>query len=300
MIKLAPIKMILLLGSMLVLLLASCSDSAAPIYHGPEIKILKHTRTKDLEAAFRSFSYKLDNLEQGVPPLILQTLPKDLPEITSSKQKKRVFFKSLLPMILLANNEIRQDRAQILTLQQLVQQGTPLSENQLETLTALAKHYKIKSATLTSPAAFRQLLLRVDTIPAELAMAQAANESAWGTSRFSQEANNLFGEWTFEPGTGLIPEGRPEGATYEVRRFPTVYDSVRSYLRNLNTHFAYRELRLIRAQTRADNLPLDGSALAEGLLRYSIRGEEYVKDLQSLIRFNRLTRFTVASLRLSS
>lgn len=200
-------------------------------------------------------------------------------------------------MILLANNEIRHEREQILTFQRMINRGESLNEHQLHTLTALAKRYKIKSASIASPQAITELLMRVDIIPAELALAQAANESAWGTSRFSQQANNLFGEWTFQPGTGIIPEGRPEGATYEVRRFETVYDSIRSYLLNLNTHFAYQELRQMRAEARAENRPLDGSQLAEGLFRYSIRGEEYVKDLQSLIRLNRLNRFAAVSLR---
>lgn len=282
---------------MLTLLLASCSDSAAPTYQGSDVKVLKTDLTKDLEEIFQSYSYNLDNLDQGVPPLILQAMPKDLSEITSNHRKKQLFFKSLLPMILLANNEIRQEREQILKFQRMVEQGLSLTESQLHSLTSLAKQYKIKSATITSKQAFTELLIRVDTIPAELAMAQAANESAWGTSRFSQLANNLFGEWTFQPGTGIVPEGRPEGATYEVRRFQNVYESVRSYLRNLNTHFAYQELRQLRAAARAENLPLDGSLLAEGLFRYSIRGQDYVKDLQSLIRINRLNRFAAVNLR---
>ena len=285
---------------MLSLLLASCSDSAAPVYQGPDVQILKTTHAKALEEEFQRHSYHLDNLDRGVPPLILQTLPKDLPSITSNKRKKQIFFKALLPMIILANNEIRRERKQIKELQSLIEQGVHLDEFQMNKLTKLAKRYKIKSASLTSKQALEVLLLRVDTIPAELALAQAANESAWGTSRFSQQANNLFGEWTFIQGTGLIPEGRPEGATYEVRRFENVYESVRSYLQNLNTHFAYKELRQIRAEARHAGERLDGSKLAEGLFRYSIRGDEYVKDLQSLIRSNRLTRFAAVSLRTRS
>ena len=283
---------------MLSVLLVSCSDSAAPVYQGPEIQILKTTRTADLEEVFLSHSYQLDTLDRGVPPLILQALPKDLPKINSSNRKKKVFFKSLLPMILLANNEIIRDRQQLHQIRDNLEYGMILPEEQLQTLAKLAKRYKIKTARLTSKQAIKELTLRVDTIPAELALAQAANESAWGTSRFSQLANNLFGEWTFQPGTGIVPEGRPEGATYEVRRFDNVYESIRSYLRNLNTNFAYKELRQIRAEARAAGQPLDGSKLAEGLFRYSIRGEEYIRDLQSLIRLNRLDRFADVSLRL--
>ncbi len=144
------------------------------------------------------------------------------------------------------------------------------------------------------------MLSRVDTIPEDLALAQAANESAWGTSRFSLVANNLFGQWTFIPGQGIIPKDRPEGETYEVRKFSTVYDSVRSYLLNLNTHQAYKQLRQLRTASRVNGQNPKGLKLAEGLLRYSTRGEDYVKELQAMIRFNQLSRFTTAKLRTSS
>lgn len=282
---------------MCALLLASCSDSAAPVYQGSEVKILKLSEADDLEQEFQRHSYHLNDLDHGVPPLILQTMPKDLSSIKSSSRRKEIFFQSLLPMILLANNEIRLERAQLKEILELHKQGKSLDENQQQQLTELAKRYRIRGTEAYSKQGLKQLSRRVDVIPAELALAQAANESAWGTSRFSQLANNLFGEWTFKPGTGIVPEGRPEGATYEVRRFENVYESIRSYLRNLNTHFAYKELRQLRAEARAAGDPLDGSVLAEGLFRYSIRGEEYVRDLQSLIRSNKLQRFAEVSLR---
>lgn len=298
MIKIPTIKSIFCFCSLLSLLLVSCSDSAAPIYQGSNIRVLKAAVAQELEQEFKRHSYNLDDLERGVPPLILQTMPRDLSQIDSSSRRKKIFFKSLLPMILLANNEIRRERKQVLAFHKQLQQGKKLSADQVHRLAELAKRYKVNTDSITSEQALHELTLRVDTIPAELALAQAANESAWGTSRFSQKANNLFGEWTFVKGSGIVPEGRPEGATYEVRRFENVYESIRSYLRNLNTHFAYKELRQLRAEARAAGEPLDGEKLAEGLFRYSIRGEEYVRDLQSLIRANRLDRFSAASLRL--
>lgn len=285
---------------MLCLFLVSCSDSIAPVYQGPDIKILKTKLLTDLESEFNRFSYELDSLDDGVPPLILQRLPKDLHEVASSSKKKQIFFQSMLPMILLANDEIRHQRAELLDLKEIIESGHTLTPGQQQKLAALAKAYKLKTANPTSPTALAELASRIDIIPPELALAQAANESAWGTSRFSQLANNLFGEWTYTPGAGIVPADRPEGANYEVRRFKTVYDSVRSYLRNLNTHYAYQELRKLRAEARAAKRPLDGDKLAEGLDRYSTRGEEYVRDLQKLIRQNRLNRFASANLRLSS
>ncbi len=255
---------------------------------------------KDLESEFQSYSYKIDALEDGVPPLILQNLPHDLNKIQSSKQRKSIFFKSLLPMILLANDEIRVEREQLLKLNQRLSENELLNDHQLQILATLAKHYKIKLNRTQPQKSVDKLLNRIDIIPADLALAQAANESAWGTSRFSRVANNLFGQWTFIPGQGVIPLGRPAGETYEVRKFATVYDSVRSYLRNLNTHSAYKQLRQLRATSRVNGQSPQGLRLAEGLLRYSTRGEDYVKELQAMIRSNQLNRFANAKLRTSS
>ncbi len=167
-------------------------------------------------------------------------------------------------------------------------------------LSTLAERYKIKEDLSNPKKMIRQLMPRVDIIPADLALAQAANESAWGTSRFSRVANNLFGEWTFIKGQGIVPEDRPEGETYEVQKFSTVYDSVRSYLNNLNTHKAYRSLRKLRSESRLEGKAPEGLVLAEGLLKYSIRGEDYIRELQAMIKKNRLDRFASAKLRSKS
>ncbi|SEA67896.1 Bax protein [Desulfuromusa kysingii] len=288
----------LLLG--LCLLLATTTVSIAPLYQGPDIKIIGQQFYKDLESEFQLYRYQIDALDTGVPPLILQTLPKDLHTITSSKQKKRIFFKSLLPMVLLANDEIRAERGQLQMIDDHLSASKSLDASQRETLSILAKRYKVQFNPLHPKQAVQALLNRVDIIPADLALAQAANESAWGTSRFSQVANNLFGEWTFVQGQGIIPERRPEGETYEVQKFSTVYDSVRSYLHNLNTHPAYQQLRELRSVSRNSGTDLKGSQLAEGLLRYSTRGADYVKELQVMIRTNHLNRFASAKLRTSS
>jgi Bax protein len=119
-------------------------------------------------------------------------------------------------------------------------------------------------------------------------LAQAANESAWGRSRFATEGNNLFGQWCFSQGCGLIPNGRPEGATYEVAVFDTPLDSIRSYMMNLNSFHAYDELRKIRKERRDQGQMITGKALAEGLINYSTRREEYVKEIQLMIEHNNL------------
>ncbi len=284
----------------LCLLLASYSVSIAPIYQGPDIQIIGKDFYKDLESEFNRYSYQIDALENGVPPLILQNLPGDLNKIQSSKHRKSIFFKALLPMILLANDEIRVERKQLLIIDQQLSAKQSLNEQQLQTIATLSKRYKVKFYDTQPEKTVDKLLSRVDIIPEDLALAQAANESAWGTSRFSRVANNLFGQWTFIPGQGIIPKDRPEGATYEVRKFATIYDSVRSYLHNLNTHSAYKQLRELRTRSRLNGQSPDGLKLAEGLLRYSTRGEDYIKELQAMIRSNQLSRFTTAKLRTSS
>ena len=134
-------------------------------------------------------------------------------------------------------------------------------------------------------------MVRVDTVPASLVLAQAANESAWGTSRFARRANNFFGVWCFTPGCGITPNRRDAGKTHEVRRYKSVQASVNHYIRMINTNNAYRELREIRAELRDENR-VNGLGLADGLLRYSERGPAYVRELKQMIRYNNLHRYT--------
>jgi Bax protein len=276
------------------------TKSNAPEYQGPDVKIIGESFYQDLEFEFERYSYQLDALDNGVPPIILESLPEDLADISNSKERKKVFFKALLPMILLANDEIRFERSKLLDIRKQFLAGKTLNDSQLQTIKQLATHYKVKFNKSSLDKTLSQLLVRVDIIPSDLALAQAANESGWGTSRFTRVANNIFGEWTFVKGTGIVPTNRPEGATYEVQKFATVYDSVRSYLHNLNTHKAYTKLRQIRLESRAAGDNLDGLKLAEGLTLYSTRGEEYVKELQAMIRSNQLSRFSSAKLRTNS
>jgi Bax protein len=128
-------------------------------------------------------------------------------------------------------------------------------------------------------------------------LAQAANESAWGTSRFAQLGNNLFGEWTYTPGAGIIPEDRPPGASYEVRKFPSLYESIRSYMNNLNRNEAYLKLRETRESLRKEGKLVTGTSLAYGLSKYSQRGDEYISEIQVMIRQNQLARTNRAFLR---
>jgi Bax protein len=220
--------------------------------------------------------------------VITNTLRKeDLPDFsqyTNVKQKKQAFFDFMRPLAETANE-------QVLRLREELKHINPQRPNKPQTqrLARLAKVYKIKT---TDPVEQHALLLRkLQTIPPSLVLAQAANESAWGTSRFATEGNNLFGQWCFKEGCGLVPSGRPQGATYEVRLFKTPQDSVSAYVRNLNSHGGYIDLRRIRECLLSVEEPVTGRALAAGLLHYSSRGEAYIKEIRQMIRVNKLEQW---------
>jgi Bax protein len=165
---------------------------------------------------------------------------------------------------------------------------------QLDTLSAeellkLCDHYK---APCTDQRTHNRQILRdhIDVVPVSLIIAQAANESAWGTSRFAKDANNYFGEWCYQKGCGLVPKRRQKGAKNLVRAFDNPVESVASYVHNLNTSHAYDQFRELRANDRRQNRYSSGLRLAEGLTRYSARGEDYVKEIRAIIRFNELAQ----------
>ncbi|SMF60987.1 Uncharacterized FlgJ-related protein [Alteromonadaceae bacterium Bs31] len=121
-----------------------------------------------------------------------------------------------------------------------------------------------------------------------MALAQAANESSWGRSRFAIEGHNYFGQWCFKSACGFVPKHRPSEAKHEVRRFSSTRQSVAAYLFNINSHEAYKNLRQLRADLRSSKQPLSGIALAQGLGKYSERGDEYITELREMIRVNGL------------
>ena len=153
---------------------------------------------------------------------------------------------------------------------------------------ALAREYRVDLEKLNQQQAVNELLLRVDLVPASLALAQAANESAWGTSRFTVQGNNIFGQWCYEEGCGMVPARRPIGAKHEVKFFDTIQSSVKAYFLNINTHDSYSYLRNLRAQMRDRELKLDPMSIAIGLGRYSERGDRYVDEVQRIIIQNNL------------
>jgi Bax protein len=263
----------------------------------PVPRIVSPTDHRALKKWMASQDYSWNTLDQGVPPFILKALPPDFDRIPRVEERKRIFFLSLLPTVLLINDEIRQEREELLNLLASYDSGEPLGEEDRVFLSSIEDEYGVAGDPLTNLESRDTLLRRLDIVPPSIVLAQAANESGYGTSRFARSGNNLFGEWTFTPGTGLVPRERPEGETYEVRKFNSLYDAVKSYVKNINTHWAYRTLRDRRARMRAEGLPLKGTELAAELKMYSTRRDDYVKDIRSIIRQNRLSMLATVALR---
>lgn len=208
-------------------------------------------------------------------------------EIEPITARKERFLEYLTPMIRAENDRIRLQRSRLHQLAIARKAGQTVYGGS-GFLRELARAYGIEGAALSPGELIGALLERVDVIPRSLVLAQAAKESGWGCSRFARRANNLFGQWCFDPGCGVVPRQRPAGMTHEVRSFGSVRDSVASYIRNLNTHESYRDFRRLRAELRTARRPLSGMRLAEGLTRYSARGHRYVREVQVMIRQNDL------------
>ncbi|MDF2690313.1 MAG: Protein bax [Gammaproteobacteria bacterium] len=217
----------------------------------------------------------------------------DFKKVTSSTQQKQQYFIDfMLPKIEAANLQLLVTRQRIQHLAESYDRYGRIDKADQEWLQEIAEEYQVppfqfKSRTLDISA----LLNRVDIIPPSLVLAQAINESAWGTSRFAQQANNIFGQWCFTPDCGLVPAQRPAGASYEVQKFPDVLASVDAYMYNLNTNPVFQPFRTLRAQLRASGQPLTGQSLVPGLMNYSQRHQDYIDSIQAGITNYNLAQY---------
>lgn len=242
---------------------------------------------KTLQRVFRRAGYDLDAVRAGdaaVPRLFVETMPQDLKDLRDVDLRKRLFFKAVLPLVLKVNERIMRDRERLWSIVAEKRLGQKLSARDKLWLAVMADRYDTDRGDIDA------LLKRVDIIPPSLALAQAAEESGWGTSRFTREGNALYGQWTWGD-QGLVPGERDDGKDHKVRAFASVLRSVEAYAHNLNTHRAYRELRARRAQLRTEGQPVTGTALTDCLKRYSARGEKYVQTLDTIIEANDLSAF---------
>ncbi len=222
-----------------------------------------------------------------VPRNYVDQLPKGLIQIRNSRQKKELFSATLLPLILLSNELIREERNRLEDLKTNLGVGLTLTEIDSQWLNLLRNRYGISENIEISTELVDRILYHCDIIPPSLALAQAAIESGWGTSRFAQSGNAIFGQWVWgDDVEGMLPLNRDEGATHKVRKFNYLIDSVRAYARNINKNEAYEDVRERRAALRKAGKPISGEYLAQGLSRYSQRGDDYIKDILNLISYN--------------
>ncbi|MPY70722.1 MAG: hypothetical protein GEU92_11605 [Alphaproteobacteria bacterium] len=245
-----------------------------------------------LEAAFARDGYTMDAVRNGapVPRAMLRALPGWLDDETEAERRKRLFLKAALPLVLRVNETIRAQRATLERLLRRREGGETLGGRERAWLARIAAHYR------TDPGKPAELRARVRPIPPSLALAQAATESGWGSSRFARAGNALFGQWTYSEDEGLEPEKREPGKTHRVKAYGRLIESVWDYARNLNTNRAYLGFRETRAQLAADGGRPTGLMLAATLSSYSQKGMEYVWLIQDVIRQNGLDTLDAARL----
>lgn len=244
---------------------------------------LHHPARADVES-YLSTSQVQNRLSYSTPEPAFIPLP-DFNQMSEINKKKQSFFSYLGPYVYRENSRLRALRADLLNLQQHIQHHNALSMGDYAFIFALYDEFRMTGADI-SESNLAELLKRVDVLPSSLVLMQAANESAWGTSRFAVEGFNFFGQWCFREGCGLVPLSRGENQFHEVARFVSAEASIRSYFYNLNTFHTYDELRDIRAELRRKNRPVRGVHLALGLSRYSERGDDYIAEIKGMIQFN--------------
>ena len=244
-----------------------------------------------IKQLFKETDYNLKDVRKTklVKPVALTLLPQEIKMIENSKKKKEFFIQIVLPLIIKENNNIRLDRK---TLFSIINKSNN-TDAEKKWLVKKYKQYGVSSRDLST------LKIRMDEIPVSLAIAQAAKETGWGTSRFAQEGNALFGQWTWS-GEGLKPKDAEEGKGHKVMKFNILQASVRAYQRNLNTHSSYKFFRKARAEMRDAGEQLDSIVLSKYLNKYAETGNQYVEVLQKIIKQNKLKDFDDAKLLPSS
>jgi len=244
----------------------------------PEPRTFEFTSYTQVEELFAELGYTQENWDSGIreiPRLFLTEIPERWRSSTAQsvtvQKKKALFFRILGPLVLCSNELVLSEREWVVK-----QQGLELTPE----LRSVYESYRV------TPGEFEELLVRVDAVPVSLVLAQAAEESGWGTSRFAALGNALFGQWTY--GAGIKPlERRAEKGEYSIAAFDTPLESVRAYMQNINSHPAYQDLRRVRAAAGGDDARRSGYELAKTLSKYSERGEDYISSLHAIMRVNK-------------
>ena len=264
----------------------------------PELKVKRNNvaevilpdlnlRTETVIQLFKDVDYDLKKVrsEKLVKPIYFTQFPKDLDNLQSVKIKKETFIKIVLPLVVAENEKILDDRQKLKDLS--LKKFTTDAEKQW--LRQKLLEYKVKKSDL------EELMIRMDIIPVSIALAQAAKESGWGTSRFALEGNAIFGQWTWD-GQGIAPLKRDSNKNHKILKFPILRASVKAYKNNLNTHKSYVKFRLKRKSLRDDNKDIKGLSLTNTLKNYAQTGSEYTKILNQIITQNDLSDFELVKL----
>ena len=244
-------------------------------------------KTETVLNLFEDVNYDLNKVrrDKKVKPIYFTQFPSDLDELQSVKLKKETFIKIVLPLIVAENEKILEDREKL----KKITRKKMTSDNEKQWLRQKLLEYKVKNGKV------EELEKKMDIIPTSLALAQAAKESGWGTSRFALEGNAMFGQWTWT-GNGIEPLFKDKSKTHKILKFPILRASVKSYINNLNTHKSYKKLREIRSQFRSKNKRIEGLKLTETLDNYAETGKQYTKVIAQIIKENKLTDFEPVTL----
>ena len=248
-------------------------------------------KTETVLNLFKDVNYDLNivRYEKKVQPIYFTQFPKDLDEIQSVKLKKETFIKIVLPLIVAENEKILDDRYKL----NKITSRKKTTDEEKQWLRQKFLEYKVKKGNV------EELKTKMDIIPASIALAQAAKESGWGTSRFALEGNAIFGQWTWN-GQGIAPLDRDKSKNHKILKFPILRASVKAYKKNLNTHKSYTKFRLMRKDLREKNKKITGLTLTKTLDNYAQTGNEYTKILEQIITQNRLMDFELVRLTNSS
>ena len=259
----------------------------------PELKVKRNNvaevilpdlnlRTETVIQLFKDVDYDLRKVrnEKLVKPIYFTQFPRDLDNLQSVKLKKETFIKIVLPLVVAENEKILDDRDK---LKKLIEKKFT-SDLEKQWLRQKLLEYKVKKGNLD------ELMERMDIIPASIALAQAAKESGWGTSRFALEGNAIFGQWTWD-GQGIAPLERDSNKNHKILKFPILRASVKAYQNNLNTHKSYLKFREKRKKLREKNKRISGLDLTDTLKNYAQTGSEYTKILNQIITQNNLSDF---------
>ena len=244
-----------------------------------------------IEQLFKETNYNLKDVRKTklVKPVKLSLLPNEMKMIESTEKRKNLFIQIILPLIIEENNRIKLNRKKLFS----ILNKNHNSNDEKKWLNEKFKQYGVLNKDLST------LKVRMDMVPVSLAIAQAAKETGWGTSRFALEGNALFGQWTWS-GEGIKPANSDNNATHKVMKFKILKSSIRAYQRNLNTHSSYKEFRMARAELRDNKRKLNSLILANYLDKYAETGTEYVKIIKQIIKQNNLTDFDKVKLLPSS